>query len=572
MSRPKPHPPLSALLLLLGATFGCAGGEPAQYFDLAGAFARAAIHDTTAEPPQADGATDLLFLPAGSAVSFSFEGHPSSSLRTARVALRGAATRLEIHIATDESPELFETRVDRTERELVIDLPTASAGAMTLTLRVDSERREPGDGVLLTGATVWGVAPEPSLDSPVAFDRVERPNVVIYLIDTLRRDRLGSYGYDRPLSPRIDEFARGATLFENSVGQSSWTKASVASMWSGVWPPSHGATGWAHRLPERYETVAERLRDAGYQTAAFVTNLNASPAFGLDQGFDHMWFEMKRRSDLVNEQVIAWLEAERDATQPLFLYVHTMDPHAGYNPTEPFRTNFAPSADEMKPWKPRWRWPIENLPFFNDLYDGEIAQNDDAFGNLIRALKERGLFDSSLIIALSDHGEEFREHGGWRHGRVLHYGSLDVPLIVKLPHQEQGSRSSIPASHVDILPTVLDVAGLPPSDGEGQSLVAPRSRPVFSHLRLGRAPLQYSVFDGRWKLIQVHREPLRTLLYDLREDPGETNDLAAALPVRTALLEGLLRERLAQGPGDAADEIELTEDLQRSLRALGYLQ
>ena len=563
----------AGVLLPLVALLSCAAEEPTQYFDLVASFGRSAIQgDPSGDGPQCDPDSRLLFLPAGSELAYSFEGLRGSTLRADRVTTRGDGTELELVLSTDEAPVLFENTVSGSRRDWSLELPLETQTAARLVLRVDSRSAAPGDGVLLTAPALWGLAEtEPRAEAP-PFERVATPDVIIYLIDTLRRDRLGAYGYERPVSPNVDEFAAGATLFETAIGQASWTKPSLASMWTGVWPPTHGATGWGHRVSERFELLAETLGEAGYQTGAFVTNVNAGPAFGLAQGFDHVWFERKAHSYVVTDKVVSWLDSNR-SEQPLFLYVHTRDPHAGYRPSEPYRSRFAPDADQMQPWAPRWKWPITNLPHFSNLYDGEIAQNDAAFGSLVEALRDRDLFDTALILVISDHGEEFKEHNGWRHGRVLHYGSLDVPIIVKFPGQTQGTRSNVPASHVDILPTALDVAGLAvPPIVEGQSLADPTVRPVFSHLRLGRAPLQYSVVDGDWKLIQIRGEKPRTMLFDLRADPLETSDLSAAKPVRTALLEGLLRERLAASKGGPHEEVELTEELRESLRELGYLQ
>jgi len=570
-------------LLTFALLPGCASEAPSQYYDLVASFRAATLIEAPDGPPRADPGARLLFLPAGSTLTYSFEAYRETTLAFERMTARGTGVRLEVSLSSDEDDGLFEGVLDRAGGQRAIDLPfeiqDGASMPVSLTLTVDGTSPAPGDGVLLTGPTLRGLVPAAVTEAPASFQPPEsHPNVIIYLIDTLRRDRLGTYGYERPVSPHIDEFAENATVFENAIGQASWTKPSVASVFTGVWPPVHEATHWSRRLPKRFDTLAERLSAVGYETAAFVTNANVSPAFGFDQGFEHFWLEKKHHSDLVNDEVFSFLEA-RDQDRPLLLYVHTMDPHAGYDPKEPFRSRLAPTADQMEKWRPRWKWPTKNLPFLSDLYDAEIAQNDDAFGVLMANLRSRELFESSLIVVLSDHGEEFREHNGWRHGRVLHHGSLNVPIIVKLPGQVDGSRSLVPASHVDVLPTILDVAGLDVEVGlDGQSLASPIERPVFSHLRLGRtgkpadsAPLQLSVVSDGWKLIQVHGPKARTLLFDVTMDPGETTNLASSLPVRTALLEGLLRERMTRLQAEAPEEIELTDELKKALRDLGYL-
>jgi arylsulfatase A-like enzyme len=562
--------------MVLSSILGCAAETTSEYLDLVGSYSRAVVVESPAGSPRTDTEAGFLFLPAGSEVAYAFLGHPRSSLAIGRVATRGEGTRLALRLESDGEGVFLERDVERAGSDLSIELPfeppEGEGIPIRLTLRAESEAPAPGDGVLLTAAVIHGLSPALPEVRPIEFERGATPDVVLYVIDTLRRDRLGAYGYDRPVSPHIDDFARQATVFERGVGQSSWTKPSVASMLTGLWPPAHGAIGGHHRLPERIETLAERLRAAGYETASFVTNPNAGPEFGFAQGVDHFWVDKKAHGDRVNEEVLTWLDG-RDGDGPFFLNVHTMEPHAGYKPVEPYRSRFAPTADEMKPWRPRWRWPVENLPFFSDLYDGEIAQIDAAFGALVAALRERGRFDSALVAVLSDHGEEFQEHSNWRHGRMLYRETLNVPIVVKHPHQRRGVRSEVPASHVDVLPTVLDATGLPTGEGlDGQSLAAAVERPVFSHLDAGRAPPQHSVIAGGWKLILVYGERGRTLLFDLRADPSEERNLADELPVRRAVLEGLLRERLAASAPGETEEVELSDDLRRSLRALGYLR
>ncbi len=578
-------------LLGLILVASCSRGEPRQYFDLVSGFGRAEVEtlaapvSTESDRPHGEGlpewagqvladvASERLYLPTGARVAYVVETPSESRLRFGGVAPRGEDTWLLVRVETEAGALLVE-EVRRPERDWELEVSGAEPALTRISLEVAGGFEGSGDGVLLSGPGLWSfAAPVPAQEEArIESDKQStQPLVVIYLIDTLRRDRLGTYGYERPVSPNIDRFADSATVYERGIGQASWTKPSVASIFSGVWPPSHGATGWKHRLPDEFETLAERLRDTGYTTAAFVTNVNASSTFGLAQGFDEIWYDREARSMEVNEAVFDWLD-DYDGSQPAFLYIHTVDPHAGYNPTEPFRSRFAPTADEMPSWKPRWKWPAAALPFLSDLYDGEIAQNDASFGALVGRLRVEGLFEEALIIVTADHGEEFREHYGWRHGRKLFAESLNVPLVVKYPGQRQGARETEPASHVDILPTVLDVLGESiPAGVDGHTLRKPTPAPVFSHLRLSRAPLQFSVVDGRWKLIQVHGDEVRERLFDVVADPGETKDLAEELPLRRELLAGLLRERRARTSAAASDEIALTDEINEALRALGYL-
>ena len=569
--------PLSWLLLpaLLLHT-ACTAPEPTKYFDLVDHFAIAHVGGSA---PAGDGLEALadrsagnIFLPAGSRVTYAFLTPENGSFAFDKLTVRGAGIEVTIVIETDDStPRTLQLNPSPSPSS--VDLQLARDVPIRLTLQVSgSSDTTPGGGALIAHPAVHGLLHKVAAETLAPPSAVEQPNVVIYVIDTLRRDRLGCYGYDRPTSPGIDAFAAEATRFINSHGQSSWTKPTVASVFTGVWPPSHGAIGWRHHLAQSHETLAERLQAAGYSTAGFVTNLNASRKFSFDQGFDSFWYKRKRPATQVNDAIFDWLD-DYDRTSPFFFYIHTMEPHAGYNPKEPFRSQFAPTADEIKPWKPRWQWPIEYAPLFSDLYDGEVAQNDAAFAVLLDRLREIELYDDTLLIFMSDHGEEFREHGGWRHNRVLHAETLDMPLIIKFPGQREGSQSDVPASHIDILPTVLDVAGLPPFiDAQGQSLVSPRPRPVFSHLEVGKFPLQHSVIDGRWKLIRAPDKRVKLLLYDIIDDPGETRNLAEEMPVRVAAMEALIDRHIAATGAMRTEEKALSAETERELRALGYLQ
>ena len=404
-----------------------------------------------------------------------------------------------------------------------------------------------------------------------------RPNIVIYLVDTLRQDRLGCYGYSRPTSPQIDAFAAEATVFENAIGQSSWTRASMASLFTGVWPPTHGATGWKHKLPEEFETLVESLDESGYQTAAFVGNPQVTLAYGFGQGFDHFVRKVKRPSGEYNQMAAEWLDG-LSVDDPWMIYIHTMDPHAPYQPSQPFRSQFAPNDHQIPSWEPRWRWPLEALPFLSDRYDGEVARNDESFGHLLEILQERDLYDDALIVFTSDHGEEFREHGRWRHGENLHAETLNIPLIIKFPGQTKGKRVKEEVQHIDLLPTILDYLGLEtPEIVQGRSMLgrSDRQGQIYSHLFLSGFPLYHSVVDGKWKLIRrIDKDGTTTLqLFDRVHDPAETTNLAAELPARVASLLQLLDAKLAaEGEAEADEEIPLTEELQKELEALGYLQ
>jgi arylsulfatase A-like enzyme len=623
----------AAALALASCSIGCgreeaSGGEAAAverrpYYDLVAEYRPAAgqaaarpvaSSDGTATPspaataqplaspaaadggPRRDEKAGLLFLPAGSRAEYLLFAEADSVLHVERVSPRGAGAALVVSVETDEGGRRELGRWDRAGTDVALPLELDERAPARLVLASEGGagsgvalarphlRAPRGDGAARgagpaapappTPPVVAAGSPAPGAVPPAGA--AARPNILIYLVDTLRPDRLGCYGYDRPTSPRIDAFAAEATVFENAVAQSSWTKAGVASIFTSQWPPDHGALGWSHKLPQAADTLAERLEAAGYATAAVVTNPNVTQHFDFDQGFDHFVRRLKTPSDEVNGFVAEWLD-ERPADRPFFLYVHTMDPHAPYEPVEPWRSRFAPDWAQMPRWEPRWRWPDEALPFLSALYDGEIAHNDASFGALLDDLRARGLSENTVVVFVSDHGEEFREHGRWRHGNNLHRETLDIPLIVKLPGQREGRRVAAVAQQIDVMPTLLAAARVPPPSGmQGRSLLADveAAPPAYSHLLLGRAPEQLGLVDGDWKLLYTPAAggPGSSSLYNWRDDRGETRDLAKQLPVRTAVLTALLHRRWTEGRDATVAQAELDPELESTLRSLGYLQ
>ena len=577
--------PLGLVLLAMACGSEDTPGGGVAYYNLVRNMDFVVVDGVDSSPePVAKPDESLLFLPAGTRVDYLLFAEPESTFRAQGVVLRGRGARLEVSLETDTAGPQELKSLRRSKEDLAVSLRLKSRTPVRLSLLSLAGDAEPGSGVVLKSPALWAPLEARTPPQPIAETSPRRPNVLIYLVDTLRSDRLGSLGYPRPITPNIDRFAEDSSLFLNAVGQSSWTKASVASIFTGLWPPAHGAIGWKHKLSSEIVTVAEVLQAEGYSTAAFVTNPNVVKTFGFTQGFDEFTRKLKRPSDEVNQMVFDWFDG-RDDEAPFLLYVHTMDPHAPYAPPEPFRSRFAPTADEIPQWQPRWRWPMEALPYLSDLYDAEIAFNDDSFGKLLGFLEERGLYDDTLILFVSDHGEEFKEHGRWRHGASLHAETLNFPLIVKFPDQRQGSRVEAAVQHIDLLPTILASMGLDvPNDLEGRDLAAiARGEPspaksagsgIYSHLRLGSGPLNHSLVKGQWKLIRKLRdEGWETSLFDWQQDPAELHDLATEMPVLAAVLSALIDEKVASLQESAtAEEVTLSEELEEDLRALGYLQ
>lgn len=417
-------------------------------------------------------------------------------------------------------------------------------------------------------------------------------NVIIYLVDTLRAGHLGCYGYNRPVSPRIDAFARQSAVFRHTVAQSSWTRPTTTTILTGLLPRTHNVFSHRDALAPQAVTLAERLRERGFHTAGFVTNPNVAPNFGLDQGFElYRLVGPKRRTAAgINEVAAEWLDSVWKKDAPFFLYLHTMEPHAPYDPPPAFLPRFAPG-----PRNPAWTQMafVEALEDgsavgtpevrqgLQNLYDAEIAENDEAFGALVDLLVQRKLWDDTVIVFVADHGEEFGDHGGWEHGKTLYDEMLDVPLIVRIPGAG-GQVVERQAQQVDVVPTILDALGLKvPADLEGRSLLTfsgepvadPQEEPAFSWLE-ERSLRSAAVTTPEWRLVEKRFPVSGSFLYDRRADPGERRNLAREQPVRAGYLRAqlLAAERSRLGTLKALEAKPLDPETQNQLKALGYLR
>lgn len=421
-----------------------------------------------------------------------------------------------------------------------------------------------------------------------------RPHVVVYLVDTLRARNLGCYGYGRPTSPEMDRLAEQSWLFENAQAHSSFTKCSLASLFTGRLPRSHGCLDFSQRLDEPEQTLAETLQGAGYQCFAVVANGLLKPGAGFDQGFSgyscHDWEPTARLLERSLEMI-----DRRDPQRPFLLYVHSMDPHAPYRPPEPLRRRFAPGVHPKIGFLPvlghKGKQQLDRGKLRSSLmglYDAQIAHNDQHLGRLIAELKARGIWDHCLLIVTADHGEEFAEHRGWGHSESLYSEVLDVPMLIRFPDGRlAGQRFRPHVQHIDLLPTLCHYLGLdPPAGCEGRNLLTPalEPTPIFASIDL-QAPANSGkhwvrrrdsvVVDGV-KLIETRtetagwREPL--LLYDLQADPWETRDLMGQEPVIEGYALTLLRERQARWGNRSAPEVSDQRELLRQLESLQYLR
>ena len=394
-------------------------------------------------------------------------------------------------------------------------------------------------------------------------DPAPRPNIVVYLVDTLRQDHLGLYGYERDTSPSIDALAEDSIVFKQAYATSAWTKASTGSLLTGLHPRQHGATSRSSPLSPQAKLLSEYLGPIGYYCAGIVTNPFVVEHWGFNRGYEVFedlgekltaaggWMQI--HAEQVNQRAFEVLDA-RPEDQPFFLYLHSIDPHGPNNPIEPYDTLFTdnprpPGVASMLAMRPQPRRVKNTIA----LYDSEIRYSDDQFGNFIQGLKDRGLYEDTVIWFVSDHGEEFLDHGRGGHGTQIFNEVVEVPLILKLPGQDHGGQLvDTPVSLVDVVVTQLNLLERhAPETLAGRDLLqllgaAPEPAPVFLDLNLvagGKRVLHVSkgVVLGDYKYFEELAPEPRQFLFNVREDPEEMDNLIDSLPEKATELDLLLR-------------------------------
>jgi arylsulfatase A-like enzyme len=397
-------------------------------------------------------------------------------------------------------------------------------------------------------------------------------NVIIIGIDTLRPDHLGCYGYGRNTSPNIDRLAVSGAVFENAISQAPWTLPSFATVFTSLYPSQHGATTMDTRLRTSVPTLASILRDRGFAVAAIVNAPVFRPEFGLNRGFEHydaMPPGTVRRADEITNDALEWIDArDRD---PFYLFVHYFDPHLSYSPPAPYDTLFNPdyhgpigssfdldyfsSLDISTMRTEIGALPPADIGHIIALYDGEIAFTDNAIGALLDGLERRGLRENTLIVLLSDHGEEFLDHGGLDHGHSLYNELIRVPLIFSLPGTVRRNTRITPYCRLlDVTPTILDMLEIVTGDSfEGVSnraLLTGRPAAPVREARLlppnacyseamRRSNATKSVLVDAWKLV-YNTETSERMVFDLQRDPGEKHNLAAQKPQEIRAADDML--------------------------------
>jgi len=433
------------------------------------------------------------------------------------------------------------------------------------------------------------------------------PDVFIYVIDALRADHLGCYGYDRATSPLIDAFAGEATFYRRAMTPTTWTRPSVATMLSGLYPSVHGAMHNTDGLAEWPVLLPEILREAGYATACFTTNLQIGENFGFNQGYDRFVLEHFASAQWAVSQTADFLGA-LDPARPAFVYLHTIEPHDPYTPRPESRKRFdrgyqgtcdgsaegLNAAGRVNP-----KLSADDIAHLIDLYDAEVYDADRGFTDFVQMLKRSGRFDEALVILTADHGEAFAEHDTLSHGRNLNVEEMHVPLIIRFPRGRHGGMQLEERVGLhDLLPTILAEVGaggsfsyqlpgeeLPPGARtsrrrEGELFYAELSQFGSNDLDLVAVIDE----DGYKRVIDVSVAPRETAagtslgLWDTGRDPAEAEDLSAKLPARAAYDEQLIarwllaqKDRRDESAAGAPPRVHLDDETRRQLRDLGYI-
>lgn len=429
------------------------------------------------------------------------------------------------------------------------------------------------------------------------------PNVILILVDAMRADKLGPYGYTaRNTTPNLNRFASRGVVFENTISQAGWTVPSVASLFTGVDPQAHRVLRYNNTnrvemdaLSLDHQTIAEQFKGAGYSTSAFMKSIVVDSGRGFSQGFDLFEVVKPHQNQAdgdsareLTDAVLLWLEQQKTAGKPFFTYIHYMDTHSPYKAPEPYYSKYRAAYyagpisgahmqienDYKKPGKvPAPEDILQTLA----LYDSEIEYWDSQFGRLMQALVGSGMDPNTIVVVTADHGEAFWEHGANVFHEHLYQENIHIPFIVKGPGVKVG-RLSHWAQSIDIAPSLADLAGVP----KGQHWMGRSQAAVMRGT--GAAPLLpvYAEYSEKRTLIEqsgmklLLGDPAGPMLFDLKKDPQERNNLAATQPDVVNRLKALIDARAAEGKALAAnfsneEKTEMSPEQIQQLCALGYL-
>jgi arylsulfatase A-like enzyme len=431
----------------------------------------------------------------------------------------------------------------------------------------------------------------PSVQLNISAEKLRQTNVIIIILDAARPDHFSCYGYNRPTTPYIDQFALQSVIFKNAFSVAPYTIASTTSLFTSLYPDTHRVTRWQRKIPEELTTVADIMKQNGYDTygSGFIMGWAAK---GFKETFD---FDIYANEEELKKSLDVFLQekfAHKKSKPPAFIYIHVKPPHADYNEPENFdkwsnpekRIEYAPLTKAptlVEVDKGVRNINEEQLQFIIDKYDGNLLWADWLVHLILKGFKKYRLFKNSLIIVAADHGEAFREHGKLMHNSTVYNEMIKIPLIIKFPEYIKPKRKIVKAyvENIDLMPTLLDFLQIefPDNTIQGNSLLplifgnASQVKPfLFARAFYGNEV--FSLYDSQFKYIQMFEEGE---LYDLQSDSRETVNLASSKTVLFGYYQSLAhfyqkqirRTQLVKPARAKLDEKTITK-----LRSLGYLQ
>ncbi len=563
--------------------------------------------------------------------------HSPSTITLSISVSAGARLHLGMGITSKDNPVRFRVSVEGDSRDIysgqVSDVNAWSDAEVDLsrwagrTVKLQLHTESPVEG----NVALWA---NPLVTVP-ASGKKAAPNILIYTIDTLRADHAGVYGYSRDTTPFLKKFGASGIVFDDCQAQAPWTKPSIASLMTSLYAFTHGIISNSDTIPAGSATLAAQLRKARYTTASIVSTPFVGKATGLERGFDYLLEypvvlrQVDKRTDAgtdsaaLNRVVFPWLDRHR--SEPFFLYAHATDPHAPYDPPAPYDSEFANSSEDAIFKRDYERFhshheyggaavlnramcakagvkPDVFIRRAKDRYDGEVLHNDRNFELLTGKLKQLGLLDNTLIVVLSDHGEEFWDHGWTGHGQSV-YNELTHCMLTMWNPALLGSPRHVkePVQLIDVMPTILELFGVePPPVMEGQSLLPLiRNRPfkrrglvISSKFAVvkpqGLVPENstdsFAIIDGRWKFIyrkqaspkQAGAGIKKVELYDRIHDRAEQHDVAAQHPGEveektSELAQWIAAQNKVRSLVGEKGTSPLDKETIERLRSLGYL-
>lgn len=413
-----------------------------------------------------------------------------------------------------------------------------------------------------------------------------RPNIILISIDTLRADHVHGYGYERQTTPFLDSLIRRGTSFSNAISSAPWTLPSHLSLFTSLYPHTHGVVNDQLALNDDVVTLPMLLQRAGYQTGGFASCLYLFPGYGFDRGFDYYIEKNIFPAPVLGKEAMDWLLQTKPGN--FFLFLHFYDVHPPHDPQEKYVKMFESSYDGtfsgdteslLKVREGELVFSDEDRRHLKVLYDAEIRQLDESLATLMNAFDAAGYLDNTLLVVFSDHGEEFFDHGGVLHSRTLYDELIKVPLIVVGPGIPAGKRIDEEVQLIDVLPLILDACHIKPPRGiEGESLL-----PLISGTAINWKQIAFAEADKDNAKEDIKRA-MRTNnykfyydrltgeedLFDLSLDPAETKSVLEENPDMAKMYRDQLRLWMNTKRGNPK-KISFTENEKELLRALGYL-